>query len=160
VGSRVRSHPELARQIIARGHTIANHTDTHPSGSFWRALPGRTAAEIDGCVASLLLADVPFERYFRPPVGIRNPFLDPQLSARGMELVLWNARGFDGSARDPRAALARIARRIRPGGILLSHEGGGNAAVRLAFLELLLDHLAREDYRCVLPRRDALRRRN
>lgn len=101
VGAQVAKHPELARQIAAEGHTLANHTQTHPSGHFWRATPERTAAEIDGCVAALLLANAPFERYFRPPVGIRNPFLDPQLASRGMSLVLWNARGLEGGGATP-----------------------------------------------------------
>jgi peptidoglycan-N-acetylglucosamine deacetylase len=155
VGAQVERHPELARQITDRGHTIGNHTRSHPSTSFWRATPRRSASEIDGCVAALLLANVPFERFFRPPVGIRNPFLDPQLASRGLDLVLWNARGFEGAGRDPRAALARIVRRIRPGSILLSHEGGVRAEQRLVFLELLLEHLRHEDYVCVLPKRDA-----
>jgi hypothetical protein len=107
-------------------------------------------------VAALLLADVPFERYFRPPVGIRNPFLDPQLSSRGMQLVLWNARGLDGRGGSPQAALARIARRIEPGGILVSHEAGPRAANRVEFVQLLLKHLTSEGYACVLPPRDAL----
>jgi peptidoglycan/xylan/chitin deacetylase (PgdA/CDA1 family) len=157
VGDRVRANPELAREIVAHGHTIANHTDTHPSTGFWHAGPRRTAAEIDGCVAALLLANAPFERYFRPPVGIRNFFLQPQMEARGMELVLWNARGFDGAGRDPARALRRIARQLRPGGILVAHEGGPRSPGRLAFLELLLDHLSSEGYTCVLPRRHALR---
>lgn len=157
VGARVRKHPELARLIAAAGHTLGNHTDTHPAGNFWFASPRRTASEIDGCVGALLLAGAPFERIFRPPVGIRNPFLNPQLEARGMRLVLWNARGFDGAGGAPRAALARIVRRIRPGGILLAHEGEPRPGERLAFVELLLEHLRSEGYTCVLPPPGALR---
>ncbi|HEY5078653.1 MAG TPA: polysaccharide deacetylase family protein [Opitutaceae bacterium] len=158
IGEKVASHPQLARRIVAEGHTLANHTQTHPSTCFWRATPKATAAEIDRCTGALLLADLPFEHYFRPPVGIRNFFLDSQLRSRGMELVLWNARGFDGSGRDPRTALARIARRIRPGAILVAHEGGTRAADRLVFVELLLGHLASEGYACVVPDRGLLRR--
>lgn len=156
VGEQVEKHPELARRIVAEGHSIGNHTHTHPSPSFWRATPGETASEIDRCVAALLLADVPFERFFRPPVGIRNPFLDPQLSSRGMLLVLWSARGLDGRGGSPHAALARIARRIAPGGILVSHEAGPRAEGRVVFVELLLEHLASRGYACVLPARDSL----
>jgi peptidoglycan-N-acetylglucosamine deacetylase len=156
VGSQVGKYPELVRMIVEQGHTIGNHTQSHPSARFWRATPQTTASEIDLCTGALLLADVPFERFFRPPVGIRNPFLDPQLSARGMKLVLWSARGLDGLGRHPQAALSRIARRIRPGGILIAHEGGPRAAGRLVFVGLLLDHLAREGYACVLPPRGAL----
>jgi peptidoglycan/xylan/chitin deacetylase (PgdA/CDA1 family) len=157
VGRQVERHPDLARMIVSKGHSIANHTHTHPSWTFWGAGPGRTASEIDRCVAALLLADVPFERYFRPPVGVRNPFLQPELASRGMLLVLWNARGLDGGRRRPQAALSRITRQIRPGGILLAHESGVRPAQRLEFVGLLLRHLSDEGYRCVLPARDALR---
>jgi peptidoglycan/xylan/chitin deacetylase (PgdA/CDA1 family) len=155
VGAQIEKYPELARRITGQGHTIGNHTQTHPSTRFWRASPRQIASEIDRCVAALLLADAPFEHFFRPPVGVRNPFLAPQLSARGLDLVLWNARGFDGGGRDPQAALARIAREIRPGSILVSHEGGIRTQQRLIFLELLLEHLQQEDYVCVLPKREA-----
>jgi peptidoglycan/xylan/chitin deacetylase (PgdA/CDA1 family) len=157
VGERVARHPDLARRIVAEGHTIGNHSHTHPHASFWCALPGRTAAEIDGCVGALLLADAPFERYFRPPVGFRNPFLEPQLSSRGMRLVLWSARGYDGVGNDPRKAFWRIARDISPGAILLAHEGGPGFAGRLAFLTLVLEHLTEARYSCVLPRAADLR---
>jgi peptidoglycan-N-acetylglucosamine deacetylase len=157
VGAQVAKHPGLARQIIAAGHTIGNHTQNHPVADFWMAPPGRIASEIDRCIAALLVADVPFERYFRPPVGVRNFFLDSQLAERGLLQVLWSARGLDGSGRRPRAALRRIARRIRPGGILLSHEAGSRPLERLQFVELLLGHLAAEGYACVLPPREALR---
>jgi peptidoglycan/xylan/chitin deacetylase (PgdA/CDA1 family) len=159
VGEQVARHPELARAIVAAGHTLANHSHTHPAASFWRAAPTRIAAEVDGCVAALLLANVPFERYFRPPVGIRNPFLEPALAARGIELVLWNARGFDGGPRPAAAALRAIAGQIRPGAILLAHEAGPRAAGRLEFLTLLLEHLQAAGYACVLPPRPLLRTR-
>lgn len=159
VGEQVRRHPALVRQIVAEGHSVANHSDSHPSGDFWCASPGRIASEIDGCVGALLLANVHFERFFRPPVGVRNPFLDPKLSERGMELVLWSARGREGAGGSPHAALARIARQIRPGAILISHEAGPRALQRVTFVELLLGHLAREGYACVLPPREALRAR-
>jgi peptidoglycan/xylan/chitin deacetylase (PgdA/CDA1 family) len=156
VGEQVEKHPELARRIVAEGHALGNHTHTHPANSFWCASPARTAAQIDRCVAALLLADAPFERYFRPPVGIRNPFLDPQLSARGMDLVLWSARGLEGGGGNPEAALARLSRQIRPGAIILAHEAGPRAAGRVAFVERLLGILADGDYRCVIPPRNAL----
>jgi peptidoglycan/xylan/chitin deacetylase (PgdA/CDA1 family) len=157
VGEQVRSHPELARRIAAEGHGIGNHTLSHPAWSFWSALPGRTAHEIDGCVAALLLSNAPFQRLFRPPVGVRNPFLDPLLASRGMRLVLWSARGFDGGRRRPPAALRAISRGIRPGAILLAHEGGPGASRRREFLALLLDHLSREGYSCVIPEDGDLR---
>ncbi len=159
VGEQVERHPELARLIAAEGHTIGNHTHSHPAWSLWAAGRARTAAEIDRCVAALLLADVPFERFFRPPVGVRNPLLAAELEARAMLLVLWSARGLEGGGRAPESAMRRIAPQIRPGAIVLSHESGSRPEQRLEFLTLLLEHLSREGYRCVLPERPELRTR-
>ena len=157
IGEEVRKYPELARRIVAEGHSIANHTLTHPAGTFWAAAPGRIAAEIDGCVGALLVAGVPFVRQFRPPVGLRNPFLEPQLSQRAMSLVLWSARGFDGREGNPRRSLRRIIPQLRPGAIVLAHEGGTRAPERADFVEALLEQLSRGGYHCVLPPAQALR---
>jgi peptidoglycan/xylan/chitin deacetylase (PgdA/CDA1 family) len=156
VGEQVAKHPDLARRIAAEGHTIGNHTQSHPSATFWCATPARTAGEIDGCVAALLLANAPFERYFRPPVGIRNPFLDPSSARAGWTLSSGAPGGGRAPAADPDAALARIARGIRPGAIVLAHEAGPRAKERLAFVERLLDLLAMGGYRCVIPARASL----
>lgn len=34
-GTLAEQHPEHVREILARGHSLANHTQTHPAGSFW-----------------------------------------------------------------------------------------------------------------------------
>lgn len=156
IGEQVAKYPDLARLISGRGHTIGNHTHTHPVGDFWCASPRRIGRQIDRCTQALLMAEAPFEHYFRPPVGVRNFFLAPQLAERAMLQVLWSARGLDGSGRDPRAALRRIIPQIAPGGILVSHEGGFRPRERVEFVALLLAHLAREGFTCVLPPRESL----
>src|SRR6476661_7536492 len=41
IGQRAEQYPHLVTDILTRGHEVANHTHTHPSGSFWFAGPGR-----------------------------------------------------------------------------------------------------------------------
>jgi peptidoglycan/xylan/chitin deacetylase (PgdA/CDA1 family) len=40
VGERAARHPDLVREIIARGHEIGNHTQTHPAAFFLGVAPG------------------------------------------------------------------------------------------------------------------------
>jgi hypothetical protein len=69
--------------------------------------------------------------------------------------VLWSARGFDTTCHDPAQALARIVADLKPGAILLVHENvPQNSQAEL--LSLLLRHLAREGYTCVLPSTEQL----
>jgi len=113
-GALAREHPERIRAILERGHTVANHSDTHPSGTFWCLGPGTIAREIDGGVASA---------WFRAPVGMKNPFVHPALRKRGMRLIGWSARGFDAVRDDVDRVLGRIVPRVFPGAIVVLHQG-------------------------------------
>src|SRR5712692_4070177 len=52
IGSQALKFPHLLEQILTRGHQVANHTFTHPSGTFWYASPSKIASEIDRCDAT------------------------------------------------------------------------------------------------------------
>jgi len=68
-GALVEQHPELVSAIVARGHEVANHSQTHPSGSFWCLPPAALANEIERCNRALLAATDQQPRLFRAPVG-------------------------------------------------------------------------------------------
>src|SRR5947208_3313153 len=89
-GMPARQRPELIRAIIERGHGIGNHSHTHPSGTFWCLPPAAIARQIDDCAAS-----IPPTRWFRAPVGMKNPGVHPALRRRDMRLIGWSVRGFD-----------------------------------------------------------------
>lgn len=151
IGERAEYHPRLITEILVRGHQVANHTHTHPSGTFWCSAARRTAREIDRC------SEVRGERMsklFRAPVGLKNPFLHRLLSDRGLLLVNWTARGFDTLSRDPSAVARRIAKRARPGAIILLHEGHrvvSKPEFHLRCIELTLQRLANDGYEFTVP---------
>lgn len=124
VGDRATQHPQLVRDIIARGHEIGNHTQTHPAGTFWMLRPARLWREIAGCQETLAaLCPGPPPRFFRPPAGHHNLFTALIARSLGLRMMMWNARGFDGVLTDVSAITRRIALRLQPGAIVLIHEG-------------------------------------
>ena len=157
-GDQARTHPELVREILRRGHGLGNHTDTHPQATFWCLGPRRLAREISGCQATLQSLTGAAPRLFRAPVGMVNPFVHPAARACGLRLIGWSARGFDGvSGVTPAEVVRRILVDLRPGGIALLHEGrrGPNGeAVNVQALHLLLDELHARRWRAVLPALD------
>ncbi len=155
-GDRARAHPHLVAEILRRGHTLGNHTFTHPQATFWCAGPRRAAREIAACNDALRDLTGHAPRLFRAPVGHVNPFVGPAAAAHGMRLVGWSARGFDGVARraDPRAVVDRILRDLRPGGIALLHEG---RRVNVRAMELFLAALATRRWHAVVPDETRLR---
>ena len=160
IGDRARRHPELVRTILREGHIVGNHTFSHPVAMFWMAHPARVAREIDTCAASLRAASgkaASAHALFRAPVGMANPFVFAALQRRGMALVGWSARGFDAVEADSEMVVSRIWQTVRPGAIILLHEGHrwpGKEAVNPRTLALLLDRLAGAGYACVVPRWD------
>lgn len=151
IGETAAAHPGLIRAITAAGHEVAHHTHTHPIATFWCAPPGRVARELDAALDALRGAGVTPAR-FRPPVGIKNPWLAAALRARGLTAIGWSARGLEHWPGGAEAVATRALRGLAPGAILLLHEGPRMpAAIRVHAIRRVLERLREQDYRCVVP---------
>jgi peptidoglycan/xylan/chitin deacetylase (PgdA/CDA1 family) len=147
-GKNLAANPEAARALLAAGHTLANHTGTHPILWFWRLWPGRLRREVRGCADALRNAGVTERRWFRSPFGMQNIFLHRLLAGEGLRLVAWSLRGRDGLRCEPAAVEARVVPHARPGDIILLHEGrprSNEAILRVA------DALAARGFEFVIP---------
>src|SRR5947209_6356502 len=71
IGKHVAAKPEIARRIAAAGHTIGNHTYTHPNLFFCSAQ--RIQQELADCEKALSDAVGVHSMLFRPPFGARRP---------------------------------------------------------------------------------------
>lgn len=122
IGRRARQHPELCREIVARGHRVENHGDAH-SNAFALFGPGRMHADIAAAQATLsdITGQVPL--FFRPTAGLRNPFLDSVLAQLDLRLVSWTRRAYDTREGRPQVVLQRLSKKLGPGDILLMHDG-------------------------------------
>ena len=140
IGRRAAAHPALAREIIARGHTIENHSEHH-----WKRFstlgPRRMAQEISAAQDTLADITGTAPRYFRPPAGLRNPVLDPVLARLELRLATWTRRAYDTRVGDPQRVLACLGDQLAGGDILLLHDG--NAARSPAGQAVILDVLPR-----------------
>jgi len=137
------AHPDRIRDIIGRGHTVGNHSHTHPGGTFWCSPPSVIARQIDQCNAA-----IPPTKLFRAPVGFKNLFVHPALRKRGMQLIGFNARAFDAVERDPAVIAARITKSLKPGGIVLLHQG---REWSLAAIEKTINAIRAKGYEFVIP---------
>ena len=151
IGENAARHPELIRAITAAGHEVAHHTQTHPLAWFWCASPARVRRELDAGLAALAAAGVRPLR-FRPPAGIKNPWLAPALRARGLACIGWSARGLERWSNAPEPVATRVLRGVVPGAILLLHEGPRvPGPIRVQAIQLVLESLREQEFRCVVP---------
>lgn len=151
VGRTAERNPGMLARIRAAGHEIGCHTHSHPSGMFWSYPPAAIAREIDGCLRVIDEQTSSTTRLFRAPAGFRNGFTHDVLEAREMICVGWSVRGFDGLA-SARAedVVTRVTTGLRPGAIILMHQGHP-ASVEI--LRLLLQRLSDGGWSTVLPLR-------
>ncbi|MEN3940115.1 polysaccharide deacetylase family protein [Prosthecobacter sp. SYSU 5D2] len=148
IGRKAAEHPELVREILRRGHLIGNHSQTHPSSYFWTLRPGRMWTEVAGCQQTLTDISGTAPVWFRPPVGHHNLYLAAPLRALGLTMAIWNCRGFDGVVKNPALILKFIARSLKPGAIVLLHDGPPSC---VEVLEGTLKLLAGQGLKAVLP---------
>jgi peptidoglycan/xylan/chitin deacetylase (PgdA/CDA1 family) len=150
VAARAQARPELAREIVRRGHGLGNHSASHPSAWFWVLGPRRMAREIEGAQATLRELTGVAPRWFRAVVGMANPFVAASLARLSLARVAWSARGYDAVTADPAKVVSRIERELAPGAIILMHEGAAHGR-SVEALALLLQRLDARGYRTVLP---------
>ncbi|MFA7233663.1 MAG: polysaccharide deacetylase family protein [Terrimicrobiaceae bacterium] len=151
IGRKVDANRPLCRRILAGGHTLENHSYTHPSGLFWAMPCCAIDEEIARCSHSIRVAAGVAPVWFRSPAGLTNACVHPAAARSWLRVAGWSAAGLDGlPGAEPVRVVARIARRLEPGAILLLHEGPGRRSAEI--LELLLGEIPARGFRCVIPR--------
>jgi peptidoglycan/xylan/chitin deacetylase (PgdA/CDA1 family) len=149
IGERVLRYPDLAQEIVRRGHVIENHSQRHRH-NFSLLGPNGMNSEVSQAQESIFRVTGSRPQFFRAPAGLRNPFLDPVLARLKLRLASWTRRGFDTVSADADAVFRRLADPLQAGDILLLHDGHAARTRRgqpviLEVLPRLLDALkARE----------------
>lgn len=152
LGAAVDRYPALARRIVDEGHAIGNH-GYHHQKLHWRS-PAYVRAEIAAGAAAITRACGRAPTLFRAPHGFRNPWVTPIARALGQRTVGWSVGAWDPSCPDAELIAARILRRVRPGSIVLLHDGDGNdldgdRQQTARALPLIIRQLRQENYAMV-----------
>jgi peptidoglycan-N-acetylglucosamine deacetylase len=127
IGKFVRKRPELARAILAAGHEVGNHTDSHPNLILVSAT--RLRQELSDCNKALEDALGRKIMLFRPPFGGRRPNVLRTARRMGLTPVMWSVTGYDWSAKSTAEIVEKVSRQVdshhKPQGeIVLLHDGG------------------------------------
>jgi peptidoglycan/xylan/chitin deacetylase (PgdA/CDA1 family) len=138
IGEKARRHPALCREIVARGHDVQNHSERHRH-NFSMLGPRGTRRELQAAQDSIAAVTGRRPQFFRAPAGLRNPFLGPVLERMGLRLAAWSRRGYDTRSGDAAVVSRRLLPALRPGAILLLHDG--NCARSPAGVPVILDVL-------------------
>ena len=152
------AHQEVVRRIVADGHEVGLHGETH------RSLLSLTNREV---IASLRRSKEQVEdaagvavTLFRPPYGHHSLTHGLAVRALGMRMILWSALADDWIDVPAEVVASRAIEGLYPGSILLLHDNRADPETlqpgeflptfeRSAVLRGILNHLQTEGYRSV-----------
>lgn len=115
-GTWLRQNPEAARQILAGGHEIGNHTDTHKPLIYLEKQA--LVKEISGFnkTAAELLEYRP--RLFRPPRGLYSGTVLKAARQQGCRTILWSVESYDWISDNQEELVRRVGDRVHGGAII------------------------------------------
>jgi peptidoglycan-N-acetylglucosamine deacetylase len=87
IGRHVRECPELVQETVARGHSVGNHTELHPNLFWLNSMKVRVELRLCHDAISNAIGVAP--KWFRPPYGMRNPWVIPAARELGYRTVMW-----------------------------------------------------------------------
>jgi peptidoglycan/xylan/chitin deacetylase (PgdA/CDA1 family) len=139
IGYLAEANPDLVRQELRLGMTVGNHSYNHPQVPPFAQLPPQLLGdeiELGEQVLSRLGAR---PRLFRPPGGSTSSRLVRAAAALGQRVVLWSVDPADwrpgSSAKE---ITKRVLSAVRPGSIVILHDGGGDRTATLTALPAIV----------------------
>jgi peptidoglycan/xylan/chitin deacetylase (PgdA/CDA1 family) len=145
VGKQARKYPELVTRIVAEGHVLCDHTETHPEGL--KALP-RAEIDVEVGSPSFFLRTVAGVQpsFFRAPGGSINDKVVRAAHIRGMRMLAWSVDPRDFRGGSPDEIQQRVMTEVKPGSVILLHDGGGIRSDTVAALPGLITQLRAAGY--------------
>jgi peptidoglycan/xylan/chitin deacetylase (PgdA/CDA1 family) len=142
VGRALDARPDISRALLDDGHLLGAHSYHH---DYWRWLDPRYL-ELDRTQDAFRRDLGVCPAFFRPPHGQRTPFMSWLLHRRGMEMVTWDVSAGDWASHDGAQVAADVLERVKPGSIILLHDGidgtvRADRSVLLSALPLIVDGL-------------------
>jgi peptidoglycan/xylan/chitin deacetylase (PgdA/CDA1 family) len=127
------------------GDVLGDHTFTHPD----LVTSGEVSAELQKTIAVIRSLTGYTPCVFRPPYGDYDQSVIQTARSLGLATVLWNVDPSDYTQPGTSTIVARVLEQVRPGSIIISHDGGGPRGQTLAAYPTIIARLRAQGYRIV-----------
>ena len=119
VGFWVDKYPELVKEIVARGHEIGNHSQSHPHMS--QLSEAKIKEELRIMSDKVVTITGVRPTLFRPPYGDYNDKVVVTSRAEGYEVVQWSVDSLDWKNRGTADIIRQCTTNVQNGDIVLFH---------------------------------------
>lgn len=147
VGMMVKNFPQVAKQVAADGHVIGNHTWHH----WYRRMDVATAASEINRTADIIYKTTGVKTtLFRPPGGFLHNGLVDYAKSQKYAVMMWSDESSDTQRREqPSTLIKNVLKGVKPGAIVLMHDGGGNRSRTVQALPQIISNLKAQGYKFV-----------
>ncbi|MFP3986587.1 polysaccharide deacetylase family protein [Streptomyces sp. E11-3] len=149
-GEMAEANPDLMRRMADDGHTVGNHTWSHPQLTLLSRSAIRRQIERTSDVVDDLVGEPP--RWFRAPYGAWNRATFQLGSEFGMEPLAWTVDTLDWREPGTGTIVRRVLDGAGPGVVVLSHDAGGDRSQSVQALRTYLPRLLDAGYHFSAPR--------
>lgn len=149
IGREMNKHPDIVKDLAKHGHVVANHTYTHPSDIKADTAP-QVIRELEDCEETIERLTGSRAHLFRPPKGLMDGTVFTIAQEEGYRTILWTVCADHHDAPTPELMAKRVVNHIRPGAIILAHDGALYSRwMDVAATPLIIEQLQKKGYRFV-----------
>ncbi|WP_286625516.1 MULTISPECIES: polysaccharide deacetylase family protein [unclassified Thermosynechococcus] len=147
LGKHALMYPNIIADIVKAGHAVGNHSWSHP---YQPVDPEVAKQEIENTSALIAKQSQAQTRLFRPPGGNLTTGLVDYAKSKNYAIILWSVDTHDTRPNTTAADIVeRTLKEVKPGSIILLHDGGGDRATTRKALPTLIRRLRQKGYRFV-----------
>ncbi|MFE4395592.1 MULTISPECIES: polysaccharide deacetylase family protein [Streptomycetaceae] len=152
IGQNAAANPATVKRILAAGHRLCDHSVHHPQ-PFAKLPHDKAAYEITAARNMILQAGGPGTEvgWFRAPGGGFNADNEHITASLGMSSLGWSVDPRDWARPGTPAIVSAVQKQLKPGGVVLMHDGGGDRGQTVAALKQLLPWLVAQGYTFDFP---------
>jgi peptidoglycan/xylan/chitin deacetylase (PgdA/CDA1 family) len=143
MGRNVERYPDVAREVLRRGHEVGNHSYSHPKMAFMST--DRIRDEIERTDRLLRGIGVEGDIYFRPPHASKFLALPYVLRQMNKLSVLGDVDPEEWKQRPAAVMIASVLRQVRNGSIIGFHDPHGLETIKT--IDAVIPALLAQGYR-------------
>ncbi|HJD80546.1 MAG TPA: polysaccharide deacetylase family protein [Kitasatospora aureofaciens] len=152
IGQNAAANPALVKRVVAEGHRLCDHSVHHPQ-PFEKLSHDKAVYEIGAAHDMIVKAGGPGTdvSWFRAPGGGFDADNEHIAAGLGMSSLGWSVDPRDWARPGVPAIVSTVQQQLKPGGVILMHDGGGDRSQTVAALKQLLPWLVAQGYTFDLP---------
>ncbi|MEM6517448.1 MAG: polysaccharide deacetylase family protein [Bacteroidota bacterium] len=169
IGSNVEKYPDIFNQLLAKGHSVGNHTMNHVKGwrfstndyleevekahsAFQKSLPTGEKFQVINGISKKMQSYTHNKGFnsalFRPPYGQITRSQGENLNQLGYKVVMWDVLSFDWSSQvSEEKCLQNVITKSKSGSVIVFHDSLKASKNMMYAIPKLLAYFSEKGYR-------------